>query len=250
MQGAHPEIAPMNTPGPSIMFKHPDAPGHIRLGTIPFDNALELQLYTIGKLSQSPDNQHIIYSLEHTPVVTCGKSTHKENLLLSEEGYDEMGIDLRYIDRGGDVTYHGPGQVVVYPVIALRKYNLRAGEYINLLEESMIRVCADFGVSAFRREGYPGCWTDEGKIGSVGASIKAGGITKHGLAINVSTSLDHMKLIVPCGITDVTIARLIDIAPDNARHPDMFEVEMEIVNHLKRMLVERLDREIKSRDLV
>ena len=204
-----------------------------KLGRISFDDALRIQEDAIVRYRRTGDGLPVVYSLEHDPVITCGRSTHDSNLLLSEAEYEKLGIQVRKIDRGGDVTYHGPGQVVVYPVVALRSHNLRVGEYVRLLEESMIRTCADYGIKAFRRTGFPGCWTDNGKIGAVGTAVKSGGITKHGLSFNVSTNLDHFKLIVPCGIADFPVVRLADLLETA---PDVEAVAENIVSHILQKL--------------
>jgi len=202
---------------------------HHDLGQISFDGALELQERAIEEYREKSTGLPVIFSLEHNPVITCGRSTETSNLLLTEDGYREHGIDVRVIDRGGDVTYHGPGQAVIYPIIALRQHKLRAGEYVALLEEAMIRTCSDYGVNAYRRVGFPGCWTDRGKIGAIGTAVKAGGITKHGLAFNVSTNLDHFNLIVPCGIMDKPVVRLNDLTDSPAETPEVAE---KIVNYI------------------
>lgn len=202
---------------------------HRRLGRISFDDALAIQEHTIDRFRESGTGLPLILSLEHEPVVTCGRSTNTSNLLLSWEEYQKRGIDVRFIDRGGDVTYHGPGQVVVYPLLSLRSLNLRAGEYIRCLEECMMRTCTDWGVKAFRHQRYPGCWTEAGKIGAVGASIKSGGITKHGLSFNVSTDLSYFDHIVPCGITKHKMVRLADLTDEKV---DMGDVELRLVANL------------------
>ncbi len=207
----------------------PDKPEWKKLGRISFDDALAIQEELIEAYRRTGDGLPVIFSLEHDPVITCGRSTQDSNLLLTGDEYEKEGIAVRRIDRGGDVTYHGPGQVVVYPIIALRSHGLRAGEYVHLLEEAMILTCADYGIDAFRRAGFPGCWTEHGKIGAVGTAIKAGGITKHGLSFNVSTSLDHFKLIVPCGITDFPVVRLVDLVENE---PDFEIAENILVQHV------------------
>jgi lipoyl(octanoyl) transferase len=217
----------------SIESSTPSLPFHRRLGRISFDDALAIQERIIDQFRATGKGLPVILSLEHEHVVTCGRSTDTSNLLLSWEEYQKRGIEVRFIDRGGDVTYHGPGQVVVYPLVSIRSLNLRAGEYIRCLEECMIRMCADWGVKSFRRERYPGCWTDEGKIGAVGASIKSGGITKHGLSFNVTTDLSFFDLIVPCGITKYRMVRLADLAD---RQVDIEDVEMRLVLHLANIL--------------
>ncbi len=206
---------------------------HRKLGRVSFDEALKLQECAIARFRSTGEGLPVVFSMEHDPVITCGRTTNPSNLLLTDEEYRARGIELRRIDRGGDVTYHGPGQVVVYPIIALRDHGLRAGEYVKLLEEAMIRTCADWGVEGFRRAGFPGCWTDVGKIGAVGTAIKAGGITKHGFAFNVKPDLDHFKLIVPCGITDIKTATLSALADGTVRQDD---VQRQLVLHFSNLL--------------
>lgn len=208
-------------------------PRWIRLGLISFDDALKLQEEAIAKYRETGEGLPLIFSLEHNPVITCGRSTDRSNLLLSEDEYRSRGIEVRKADRGGDVTYHGPGQVVVYPIVDLRSHGLRPGEYVRLLEEAMIRTCADYGVAAFRRPGFPGCWTKAGKIGATGTSVKSGGITKHGLAFNVRPDKSHFALIVPCGISKFPVARLDDLT---GKTLDIAEVEERLVGHVVEQL--------------
>jgi lipoyl(octanoyl) transferase len=205
----------------------------IRLGHISYDNALKRQEETINRYRISGEGLPVIFSLEHSPVVTCGRSTNYSNLLLSEPEYSKLGIDLRKTDRGGDVTYHGPGQVVVYPIVDLRKLSLRPGEYVTLLENAMIATCHDYGVQACHRDGMHGCWTDAGKIGATGTAVKSGGITKHGIAFNVRPDLSHFSLIVPCGISKYPVARLDDLIEKPA---DLDEVETRLVDHIALLL--------------
>ncbi|HDS30215.1 MAG TPA: lipoyl(octanoyl) transferase [Firmicutes bacterium] len=206
---------------------------HRKLGRISFDIALVLQERFISDYRKTGDGLPVIFSLEHEPVITCGRSTNPSNLLMTPDEYENRGIAVRSIDRGGDVTYHGPGQVVVYPIILLRKHNLRAAEYIELLEEAMIKTCADWGVNAYRKPRHRGCWTDKGKIGAVGVAIKAGGITKHGIAFNVNPDLENFKLIVPCGITDSPVTALTALSESPV---DQDLVEMRLTEHIARLL--------------
>ena len=211
-------------------------PRHIRLGRISFDEALHSQEEAIARLQKGGFASSIIFSLEHDPVITCGRSAKQANLLLPEHEYLARGIELRRIDRGGDVTWHGPGQVVVYPVLRLGDWGLKPGEYVRLLEETMILTCRDFGVEAFRRQRFPGCWTQAGKIGAVGTSVKAGGITKHGLAFNVCNDLTPFSLIIPCGIQNCLVTRLVDLVVTEV---DQTDVENRLVSHLLALLLSR-----------
>jgi lipoyl(octanoyl) transferase len=137
--------------------------------------------------------------LEHDPVFTLGRNARKENVLLPDETLRERGFDVFESGRGGDVTYHGPGQVVGYPIVDLSPDRRDVHRYVRDLEEVMIRCCAGYGITASRVEGLSGCWVGEEKIGAIGVRI-ARWVTSHGFAFNVSTDLSPFDLIVPCGI--------------------------------------------------
>jgi lipoyl(octanoyl) transferase len=169
--------------------------------------------------------------LEHPPVLTLGRNSHRENVLASHEFLRARGVELHEINRGGDVTYHGPGQLVGYPIVDLRgdlpgKRGPHLGpvDFMRLLEEVMIRVCYDFGVPAQRISGRTGVWTiasgsvpnpaNEKKICAMGIHVSQG-VTSHGFALNVTTDLRDFDLIVPCGITDRAVTSLELEAPES-----------------------------------
>lgn len=206
---------------------------HIRLGRVNFSFADELQDAVIDSYRKKGDFVPVVFTLEHEPVITCGKSTKSANLLLTEEEYKRRGIDVKRIDRGGDVTWHGPGQLVVYPIIDLRKSGLRIGEYVRILEEAMINTLKRFGVEGLRRAGMIGCWTHDGKIGAIGTSVKSGGITKHGLAFNVQPDMENFTLIVPCGIAKYPVTSMEKIT---GKRFDLSEVAEIIVDELAALL--------------
>jgi lipoyl(octanoyl) transferase len=152
----------------------------------------------------------VLLLLEHTPVITLGRNAKAKNILASSELLSQRGVEVFESDRGGDVTFHGPGQLVAYPIFDLRGFpvdgtrkTLGAVEYVRRLEEILIRTCADFGVAAKRIPGLTGVWTDrdtgEGKIAAIGVHISRG-VTSHGFALNVNTDLSYFDLIIPCGI--------------------------------------------------
>ena len=145
--------------------------------------------------------------LEHTPVFTLGRNAGRENLMVSEDFLHQRGIQVVRAERGGDITYHGPGQVVVYLIIDLRAARLRIPDYIARLEEAMIRASSDFGVAASRNPRNPGVWVENQKLGSIGIAVRHG-ITYHGLALNVSLSLEPFSWIRPCGLTGVSMTSL------------------------------------------
>jgi lipoyl(octanoyl) transferase len=171
-----------------------------RLGRVRYADGLELQahLVTQRQAGEIPDQ---LLLLEHDPVFTLGRNARRENVLLDEEALRSRGFELYESGRGGDVTYHGPGQVVGYPIIQLPPDRRDVHRYVRDLEGVMIRTCADFRVTASRVPGLTGVWVGSEKIGAIGVRI-ARWVTSHGFALNVSTDLSAFDLIVPCGIRD------------------------------------------------
>jgi lipoyl(octanoyl) transferase len=169
-----------------------------RLGRIQYAEGLEIQASLVAQrqAEQSPDT---LLLLEHQPVFTLGRNARPENMLFSAEALRARGFEVFETGRGGDVTYHGPGQVVGYPILDLGPDRRDVHRYVRDLEEVMIRTCADYGVSAGRVAGLTGAWVGDEKIGAIGVRI-ARWVTSHGFALNVSTDLSPFDLIVPCGI--------------------------------------------------
>jgi lipoyl(octanoyl) transferase len=178
------------------------------LGRQDYAAALALQQH-LCELRQQETIGDVLLLLEHPPVLTLGRNAHRENVLVGDEILLRRGIELVETNRGGDVTYHGPGQLVGYPILNLRGFAPPIGivAYLRRLEEVLIRACADYGVLTQRAPGRAGVWTVPGgsvaekKIAAVGVHV-ARGVTTHGFALNVSTDLDDFGLIVPCGIRD------------------------------------------------
>ena len=179
-----------------------------RLGLIDYDEALTLQrdLVEERRADNVPD---LLLLLEHPPVITLGVRSEiaRANVVATDDRLGDLGIAVHETGRGGVVTYHGPGQVVGYPILDLRPDRCDVHKYVRDLEEVMIRTCADYGVSANRISGLTGAWVGAEKIGAIGIRISRW-ITSHGFAFNVSTNLDHFKLIVPCGISDRGVTSL------------------------------------------
>ena len=169
-----------------------------RLGCIPYGAGLELQADLVARrqAQQIPDTLLI---LEHEPVFTLGRNACRQNLLLPEPVLRQRGFEVSDTGRGGDVTYHGPGQVVAYPILDLSPDRRDVHRYVRDLEEVMIRTAADFGVVAGRIQRLTGVWVGDRKLGAIGVRI-ARWVTSHGIALNVSTDLSAFELIVPCGI--------------------------------------------------
>lgn len=191
----------------------------LQLGRTSYADGLEIQ----RKVTEARKANRIgdtLILLEHPPVLTLGRNSHRENVLASDEVLARKGVTLHEINRGGDVTYHGPGQLVGYPIFDLRgdwpgKRGPHLGpvDYMRMLEEVIIRVCKDFGVMTQRVKGRIGVWTLPGvsfaekKICAFGVHVSMG-VTSHGFALNVTTDLRDFDLIVPCGISDRTVTSL------------------------------------------
>ncbi len=145
--------------------------------------------------------------LEHAPVITLGRNADPGGILAAPAALERAGVRVERAERGGQATYHGPGQVVGYPILDLKQHGLGVRAYVTRLEEVMLRAAARFGVAAARWPGRPGVFTAAGKLGAVGVAVSAG-VSYHGFALNVSTDLSHFRLIVPCGLHDVSVTSL------------------------------------------
>ncbi|MBW8745956.1 MAG: lipoyl(octanoyl) transferase LipB [Acidobacteria bacterium] len=198
----------------------------LQLGRTTYADGLEIQRQVIEARKQNRIGDTLIL-LEHPPVLTLGRNSHRENVLASDELLARKGVELHEINRGGDVTYHGPGQLVGYPIFDLRgdwpgKRGPHLGpvDYMRMLEEVIIRVCHDFGVLTQRVKGRTGVWTlpggsiPEKKICAFGVHVSMG-VTSHGFALNVTTDLRDFDLIVPCGINDRAVTSLELEAPED-----------------------------------
>src|SRR5271169_414099 len=177
------------------------------LGRVAYGTALELQR-TLLEMRKSARIENTLLLLEHPPVITLGRNARLANVLAPAEFLAQRGVELFEIDRGGDVTFHGPGQLVAYPIVDLRSFDPKIGavDYVRHLEEVLIRTCGDFGIGAQRIKGLTGVWTyalrnkPEAKIAAIGVHISRA-VTSHGFALNVKTDLDFFSLIVPCGLS-------------------------------------------------
>ena len=205
-----------------------------RLGRVEYQDGLSLMRLAAQAIrAGEPPSTDFLFLLEHPPVVTLGRSAERKNLLASPAWLAEQGFEVHETDRGGDVTYHGPGQIVGYPVLDLSdRPDVR--RYVGALEEGMIRTCADHGLAAGRHPEHRGCWVERRKIGAVGVHFSRW-ITSHGLAFNVRPDLSHFQAIVPCGIRDPGLSVTSLEAELEARGravPAMAEVEEELAAHL------------------
>jgi lipoyl(octanoyl) transferase len=231
----------------------------LQLGRVDYATALDLQ-QTLVDLRKQERIGDVLLLLEHPPVLTLGRNAHRENILASDEQLAARGVTIFETKRGGDVTYHGPGQLVGYPIIDLRGVfaakpgsaplgarpnsaspesvipRLSAVEYVRRMEEALIRSSADYGVATQRICGRTGVWTmaapgkPERKIAAIGVHI-SGGITSHGFAYNLTTPLDDFNLIVPCGIADRGVTSLEQELPPGDKLPALDQLGSSVARH-------------------
>jgi lipoyl(octanoyl) transferase len=187
----------------------------LQLETVDYATGLRLQQKLV-ELRKDGRIGDVLLLLEHPPVITFGRNAKQKNILASAEMLAERGVEVVECDRGGDVTFHGPGQLVGYPIFDLRglpsnepgRKSLGAIEYVRRLEEVLIRTCAGFGIPTGRVSGLTGVWTEsEAKIAAIGVHISRG-VTSHGFALNVNTDLDYFNLIIPCGIASKPVTSI------------------------------------------
>jgi lipoyl(octanoyl) transferase len=169
------------------------------IGRIGYSEALEVQQQLVAQRKQGLIEDQLLL-LEHSHVITMGRNGHMENLLAGGEILDRAGISFFPTDRGGDVTYHGPGQLVGYPILDLREWKRDVGAYVRAVEQVLIDTLADYGIVADRIPKLTGVWVGERKIAAIGVHISRW-VTSHGFALNVTTDLSYFQYIVPCGLT-------------------------------------------------
>ncbi|MFA7419439.1 MAG: lipoyl(octanoyl) transferase LipB [Melioribacteraceae bacterium] len=176
------------------------------LGFIDYQQAWDLQKDIFVKRTKD-EISDTFFMLEHPHTYTLGKVAEKENLISSESQLKELGVSVYEIDRGGDITYHGPGQIVGYPIIKLSDWKEDTHEYLRGLEEVIMKVCADYGLETHRNTKYTGVWIAERKIAAIGIKVSRW-TTMHGFAFNVNTDLNYFGGIIPCGIRDKEVTSL------------------------------------------
>jgi len=176
------------------------------LGMVPYRKALEYQENLLARriAEEIPDS---LILLEHPPTITTGRKGNTGNLLVRKEYLEKHGISFIHASRGGDITFHGPGQIVGYPILNLKNHEMDIRKHLRNIEEVIIRTLGDFGIEGRRIDGVTGVWVKRSKIASMGIAIRKW-VTYHGFALNVSTNLDYFELILSCGITDVRITSI------------------------------------------
>ena len=200
------------------------------LGHADYGNTLTLQRVLHAKRCAG-ELGDLLLTVEHNPVFTLGRSGSRDHILVTEDVLERCGIQIHEIERGGDITYHGPGQLVVYPILDLRGFGKDIHRFIWSLEESIIRTLQELGVNSHRSDGFPGVWVDARKIASVGVYVK-NWVTYHGLAFNVDVNQEHFRMIRPCGLSIETVS-----ANDVCEAPvDVEDVGARVIRQLEILL--------------
>jgi len=220
-----------------------------RLGLVDYQAVRELQLRLVAaRLAHQTDD--VILVTEHPPVFTLGRRGRRDHLLVSASFLAERGIEVAQVERGGDITYHGPGQLVIYPVLDLRRMRRSVTEHVCCLEELMLRLAADCGVTAQRDDRGRGVWCGGAKLGSVGIAVRHG-VAYHGLALNVDPSLVPFTWINPCGLSGV---RMTSLARESGREVTVDAAIRHLPQHLQDLFgrpVEAIERaELPWREVV
>ncbi len=208
------------------------------LKTMDYEACLKLQHAVHGARVEGllPDTLLLV---EHPHVLTFGRRAHEENVLVTEFALQQQGVTCIHVERGGDVTYHGPGQLVVYPIFALRKSGIGVLDFVEKLEAIMIQVLKDYGIKGERNERNRGVWVESKKIGFVGIAVQKG-ISFHGLALNVDPDLKFFQLINPCGLKEVQITSMAEILK---RAVSLTEIKTRVVFHFQKIFDMTLDQE-------
>lgn len=183
----------------------------VELGRLDYRSALELQHRLVATRIEGRLNRDILLLLEHPPVFTLGRRGGKDHLCVSEDFLKQQSVDLVHVERGGDITYHGPGQLVGYPIIHLRSRKLTVTDYVTALETIMQKTARQWSVELTQDDRNRGVWLGDNKMGSIGIAIRKG-VSFHGFAFNVDLDLEPFRWIHPCGLEGVGIARLADCA--------------------------------------
>ncbi|HSV32202.1 MAG TPA: lipoyl(octanoyl) transferase LipB [Atribacteraceae bacterium] len=203
-----------------------------RLGQIEYQAARDIQLKIVELLFQR-NNPGVLLLLEHPPVITLGKGATAGNLLASPSRLQEKGIAIHASERGGDITYHGPGQIVGYPLMNLAAWEKDIHRYLRALEEVLIRFLADLGIPAFRLSPHTGVWVGgkvPEKIAAIGVAVKRW-VTYHGFALNIEPDLSHFTYIVPCGIRDRGVSSLAQLTGRTFSFSERWKMMESLADH-------------------
>ncbi|MCF8067943.1 MAG: lipoyl(octanoyl) transferase LipB [Desulfobacterales bacterium] len=202
-----------------------------------YEDVWQQQVKLVEKRHRGGLDQDMVLMLEHEPVFTFGRRGGSENLKVSEAFLKQAGIQTKWIERGGNITYHGPGQLILYPIIDLRKMRLSVSEYVEKLEYLMIKIAAKWDVISSRDSRNRGIWVGNNKLGSVGIAVRHG-ITFHGLSFNVNLSLEPFDWINPCGLQDVGITSL---KKETGRDISMADVRKSAIRYFETIFARKLN---------
>ena len=218
---------------PNSGSKQPEMPViHKDLGFADYKDVWDLQKETHLKKQQGSADD-ILYTVEHNNVYTLGKTGSRDHILINDEEMKAKGISYYEIDRGGDITYHGPGQLVAYPILDLNNYYKDTHRYLRDLEETVILTLKELGIEAHREEEFTGVWVGEEKICAIGIKVSRW-ITMHGIAFNINTDLSYFDKIIPCGIFHKGVTSIEKITGKKA---DMAEIKKTYVNNFLKTFV-------------
>jgi len=208
-----------------------------------YTRTLDMQHRLVQARTDRIIDHNIVIVTEHYPVYTLGHRGSREHLLVSNAVLAEEGIPVVPVGRGGDITFHGPGQLVVYPIVQLYRSGLRIPEYVSLLEDIMIGICGCRGIAAERISGKPGVWVNGDKIGSIGIGVRRG-ISYHGFALNVNVSLQPFSWIHPCGLVDIRATAMNRIL---GKDIPMDDIRQSAFDHIRKVFHVELERTVPIR---
>jgi lipoyl(octanoyl) transferase len=192
------------------------------LGQVDYQAAWDIQKNLIEARASDEGKDSLLF-LEHPPTYTLGRGGDQTHLLVPEERLKELGAVLLQVDRGGDITFHGPGQLVGYPILDLNRLGISVIGYVRGLEEVLIRALSVFGVDGERLEGFPGVWVGKEKVAAIGVKVNARKITSHGFALNVDNDLGYFSHIVPCGLKGKGVTSLARLKGEDIRVSDVLK---------------------------
>lgn len=214
------------------------------LGLVDYRSAWRLQRELVSaRIAEEIPDQLLL--LQHPPTFTIGKAGTEQNVLVTGERLAREHIPLFYTDRGGDVTYHGPGQLIGYPIIHLRERGIDLHRYVWCLEEVMLRTLADLAITAHRRHGYPGVWLGERKVGAIGIRVTRW-VSSHGFALNVNGDLGYFTYIRPCGLESQTVT---SISEATGQSPPVEVIKSRLFEHFSRVFQVKVELE-SPRELI
>jgi lipoate-protein ligase B len=208
----------------------------VDLGMVPYSEAWDLQTRLVEARGAGSLTNDVVLVLEHPAVFTLGKRGGRENLLVPEETLTRHGISIVQVERGGNITFHAPGQLVLYPIIHLERAGIKVVEMVDRLEEVMIRTCAEWGIPAGRNPLNRGVWVGLKKIGAIGIAVRRG-VSFHGMALNVNIDLAPFGWIQPCGLEGVGVTSM---RTADGQDPGMAEVRRVLTQHMQTVFGARL----------